>query len=201
MSAKKSVINRAREIFNKGISEISETDKKLVHRIRPWDLRILSKHNLYNEFSYLIDSSKEVFNNSISEKYIEEGMTIWLNNMGFYSYAKFYNIDRFEILKTDQYLDREGNIVDNPYSVEKEIILKKDSNTFEPINVNGTDENSKLNITETLNFTLELFNRIKKKLGHPNDKFKIIYQLIYIMSDINYHAKYLKYKKIFRSCQ
>ena len=103
---------------------------------------------------------------------IEEGMTTWLNNMGYYAYAKFYNIERFELLKTDQYLDKDKNIIDNPYSVDKEIILKKDSNVFESIKVNEKDENSNLNLDETLKFTLELFNKIKEKLGHPNDKFK-----------------------------
>ena len=73
-------------------------------------------------------------------------------------------------MKTEEYLDNEGNIIDNLNDGEKEIIIKKDSNTFEPVNINGQNETSILTLQETLDFILKIFNKVKVTLDHPNKK-------------------------------
>jgi|MDSY01.1.fsa_nt_gb hypothetical protein len=169
--ADKSIFDRSREIFNKG-TDLPSTDN-LIYKLRPWDLRLISKHSLHNNYSYIVnDATKDFYNNSISEKYLKEGIKTWLNNMGEYSYKKFYNINSFDIMKTEEYLDKEGNIIDNPNDGEKEIIIKKGSNTFEPININGQNETSVLTLKETLDFILKIFNEVKVTLDDPKIKFK-----------------------------
>ena len=168
--AEKSIFNRSREIFNKG-TDLPKTN--LVYTLRPWDVRVISKHSLHNNYSYIVNNAtKDFYNNSISEKYLKEGIKSWLNNMGEYSYIKYYNINSFDIMKTKEYLDNEGNIIDNPNDGEKEIIIKKGSNTFEPININGQNETSTLTLKETLDFILKIFNEVKLTLDDPKIKFK-----------------------------
>lgn len=171
--AEKSIIDRSREIFNKG-TDLPEIDNDtLIYYLRPWDLRIISKKDLHNNYSYIVnDVTKDFYNNSIFEKYLKEGIKTWLNNMGEYSYKKYYNINSFGIIKTKDYLDKEGNIIDNPNDGKKEIIIRKDNNTFEPININGQNVASTLTLQETLDFILKIFNEVKLTLDKPEIKFK-----------------------------
>ena len=161
-SAEISVKNRAREIFNKGID--SDVNGKLVYSLRPRDLRLISKHDLHENYSYIIDSNNEPINNSMSVQYLKEGIKKWMQNMGSFSYFKFYNISKFDIIKS---LDEQGNIIDDLDDENKKIIIKKDSNTFEPLNIGSIVEDSKLNLSDTLNLVLNLFNEVKKELGPP----------------------------------
>ena len=145
--------------------------------IRPYDLRVISRHAQDVEFIYILKNIQGVrtpFEFSVSKVNLKKGMIKWFNSLSYDRYKSYYyDTDiYFNIIKDSKYRTPNGDFIGHPLS-PLEVILKKDSKTFEnePF---GDDTLVKNTLKDTLSLLKTMFNEVlTTDLASikPEDKF------------------------------
>ena len=132
--------------------------------IRPYDLRVISRHSQDNEFIYILKNIQGVkipYEFSISKANLKKGMLKWFNSLSYDRYKNYYydTIVYFDLREDTNYKNPiSGDFIGYPF-FPLDVILKKDSKTFE--NDTSVDDTMiKATVVESLSLLDTIFNEI-----------------------------------------
>ena len=163
------IINYAVSILENATFTIKEPAKdgqksKTKCAIRPYDLRVISRHSQDKEFIYILKDIQGVkipYEFSISKDNLKKGMLKWFNSLGFDRYKSYYydTIVYFDLREDSTYKNPvSGDFIGYPF-FPLEVIIKKDSQIFE--NDTSLDDTiEKATVKESLSLLETLFNEI-----------------------------------------